>query len=133
MSWLDGLGPEWVDDDGLRPDCGPDGLVAMPVSSAGAWSGDTNRSRGVARLRADSRWRPFELWSYDGRGRLIRRGEPLPAGATFTGIVFDHPSSLDQMRTMLGAAAGVRAGRAVVPIDQSSGSVVGAGFPADRC
>ena len=93
---LDALGPWWVDDDGLRPDRVPAGLLAMPVSSASALAGYTNQTVGADALRSDDRWHPFEIWvTVSGTGVMIRRGtDRPPARGTFTGLIFDSPSSL---------------------------------------
>jgi hypothetical protein len=96
MGQLDVFGPEWVTDDGLRPKRVPPGYVAMPVSSASHLAGWANQSEGAKALRADPRWHPLEVYSTSsGSACVVQRGyEEPPRGASFTGLIFDVPSSL---------------------------------------
>ena len=103
----------------------------MPVSSAAALAGFSNQSRGASLLGADPRWNPMELWAYEGKGLAIRRAErcSAPRDASFTGVIFDHPSSLGWLGGQIADArrakslANLQRGRADM-FSVSSGSVV---------
>src|SRR5262245_46041934 len=93
---LHALGPAWVDDDGLRRDVVPHGLVAMPAGSLASWLGYRNQTDAILALQGDARWHAFELFITSSSSVVcIQHGDQMaPVGAKSLGIYFDDPGSL---------------------------------------
>src|SRR4051794_34042126 len=84
MYHLDPLGPDWVDDNGLRADRVPAGTVAMGAGSLSAGAGYRNQTEGLAAIRADPRWHGYELvMTISGDVVRIQHGiQGVPPGST---------------------------------------------------
>ena len=106
MYRLFGFGPDWVDDDGLRADRIPPGLVALTMGSLSALMGYANRTECWLALCDDPRWHPYMLFTTSSlTALLVQRGyDQPPAGAKFSGII------LDSVSVLLAPRAAARAG-----------------------